>query len=444
MEANKTRGRIPPHSIEAEQCTLGSMLLDEEAIAVVFGALKADDFYRNEHKDIFNAIDELYSSGKSVDIVTLGEALRKSGNLVKCGGLEYLATLAEQVPSAASAHHYAEIVEDKAILRTLIKSSGEILEMGYENQEDARKVMDFAQQNIFDLAQAKDSKGVSHIRDVLEENLKTLTKLYKEGNRVPGIASGYPDLDEKTSGFQPSDLILIAGRPSMGKSALALNIAQHVAINEGMSVAIFSLEMSKEQVVNRILSSEIMIENKKLKIGDISSDEWQKIAVASAQISEASIYIDDSSDISAAEMRAKCRRLKLKHQLDMVVIDYIQLIKGGLRNESRQQEITEISRNLKILAKDLHIPVIALSQLSRAPEQRTNHRPMLSDLRESGAIEQDADMVMFIYREDYYNKETEHPNVTELIIAKNRNGEVGDIKLRWHAEFTKFSNLAIK
>ena len=304
-------GRIPPHSIEAEQCTLGSMLLDEDAIAEVFSTLRAEDFYRNEHRDIFNSIDELYSAGKSVDIITLGEALRKNGKLEKCGGLEYLASIAEQVPSAASAHHYAEIVEDKAIVRALIKSSGEILEMGYENQDDARKVMDFAQQNIFDIAQDKDSKGVSHISDILEENLRILTKLYKEGNRVPGIPSGYTDLDKLTAGFQSSDLILIAARPSMGKSSLALNIAQHVALQEGKSVAIFSLEMSKEQVVNRILSSEMQIENMKLKTGDINSDEWQKIAVASAQISEASIYVDDTSDISAAEMRAKCRRLKL-------------------------------------------------------------------------------------------------------------------------------------
>jgi len=405
--------------------------------------LKADDFYRTEHRDIYNSIDELYSAGKSVDIITLGEALRKNGKLEKCGGLEYLAAIAEQVPSAASAHHYAEIVEDKSLVRSLIKSSGEILEMGYENQEDARKVMDFAQSTIFDIAMERENKGVTHISDILEENLKTLTKLYKEGNRVPGIPSGYVDLDKLTAGFQPSDLILIAARPSMGKSSLALNIAQHVALQEGMSVAIFSLEMSKEQVVNRILSSEMQIENMKLKTGDINSDEWQKIAVASAQISEASIYVDDTSDISAAEMRAKCRRLKLKKKLDMVIIDYIQLIAGGKRNESRQQEITEISRNLKILAKDLHIPVIALSQLSRAPEQRQNHRPMLSDLRESGAIEQDADMVMFIYRDDYYDKETENPNVTELIVAKNRNGSTGDVKLRWHAEFTKFSNLAM-
>ncbi|MBN2882771.1 MAG: replicative DNA helicase [Clostridia bacterium] len=443
METVRSGGRIPPHSIEAEQCTLGSMLLDEDAIAEVFGMLKSDDFYRTEHRDIFNSIDALYSAGKSVDIITLGEALRKNGKLEKCGGLEYLAAIAEQVPSAASAHHYAEIVEDKAIIRALIKSSGEILEMGYENQEDARKVMDFAQSNIFDIAMEKENKGVTHISDILEENLKTLTKLYKEGNRVPGIPSGYADLDKLTAGFQPSDLILIAARPSMGKSSLALNIAQHVALQEGMSVAIFSLEMSKEQVVNRILSSEMQIENMKLKTGDINSDEWQKIAVASAQISEASIYVDDTSDISAAEMRAKCRRLKLKKKLDMVIIDYIQLIAGGKRNESRQQEITEISRNLKILAKDLHIPVIALSQLSRAPEQRQNHRPMLSDLRESGAIEQDADMVMFIYRDDYYDKQTENPNVTELIVAKNRNGSTGDVKLRWHAEFTKFSNLAL-
>jgi len=443
MDKSRPGRRIPPHSIEAEQCTLGSMLLDEDAIAEVFGMLKADDFYRAEHRDIFNSIDELYSAGKSVDIVTLGEALRRNGTLEKCGGLEYLAAIAEQVPSAASAHHYAEIVEDKAIVRSLIKSSGEVLEMGYENQDDARKVMDFAQRTIFDIAMEKESKGVSHISDILDENLKTLTKLYKEGNRVPGIPSGYIDLDKLTAGFQPSDLILIAARPSMGKSSLALNIAQHVALQEGKSVAIFSLEMSKEQVVNRILSSEMEIENMKLKTGDINSDEWQKVAVGAAQISEAAIYVDDTSDISAAEMRAKCRRLKLKKQLDMVIIDYIQLIAGGKRNESRQQEITEISRNLKILAKDLHIPVIALSQLSRAPEQRQNHRPMLSDLRESGAIEQDADMVMFIYRDDYYDKETENPNVTELIVAKNRNGSTGDVKLRWHAEFTKFSNLAV-
>lgn len=442
MNTGNIRGRIPPHSIEAEQCTLGSMLLDEDAIAEVFGTLKAEDFYRNEHRDIFRSIEELYTSGKSVDIITLGESLRKRGNLEKCGGLEYLAAIAEQVPSAASALHYAEIVEDKAVLRSLIKSSGEILEMGYANQDDSRKVMDYAQQSIFDLAQDKDSKGIFHIRNILEENLKELTKLFKQGNRVPGIHSGYADLDKLTAGFQKSELILIAGRPSMGKSSLALNMAQHVAINEGKSVVIFTLEMSKEQVVNRILSSEIMIENMKLKTGDINSDEWQKIAVASAQISEASIYIDDTSDITAAEMRAKCRRLKLKNQLDMVIIDYIQLIAGGKRNESRQQEITEISRNLKILAKDMNIPVIALSQLSRAPEQRSNHRPMLSDLRESGAIEQDADIVMFIYRDDYYDKETDTPNVTELIVAKNRNGLTGEVKLRWHAEYTKFSNLA--
>lgn len=442
MSNSGTRGRIPPHSIEAEQCTLGSMLLDEEAIATVFGILKADDFYRNEHRDIFNSVEELYTAGKSVDIITLSETLRKNGHIEKCGGLEYLATLAEQVPSSASARHYAEIVEEKSIIRALIKNSGEIMEMGYQHQDDARKVLDFAQQNIFDIAQEKESKGITHISTVMEENLRVLTKLYKEGNRVPGISSGYADLDKLTAGFQPSDLILIAGRPSMGKSALALNIAQHIALQEGGSVAIFSLEMSKEQIVNRILSSEMLIENMKLKTGDVNADEWQKIAIASAQISEAAIYIDDTSDITAAEMRAKCRRLKLKKQLDMVVIDYIQLIAGGKRTESRQQEITEISRNLKILAKDLNIPVIALSQLSRAPEQRSNHRPMLSDLRESGAIEQDADMVMFVYRDDYYDKQTDAPNVAELIIAKNRNGSIGDVKLRWHAEYTKFSNLA--
>ncbi|MFO7637457.1 MAG: replicative DNA helicase [Clostridia bacterium] len=435
------KGRIPPQNIEAEQCVLGCMLLDEDAIADSFDVLNENDFYEPRNKAIFQAVSNLYTAGKSVDIVTVSDHLKKNDMLEKIGGMDYLASIVEQVPSVASARHYAEIVEDKALLRMLIKNSGEIIEKGYNYQDDARLVLDYAQQSLFELVQDKNSKGVHPINEILQENLKVLAKLYKEGNPVPGISSGFEDLDKLTLGFQNSDLILIAARPAMGKSSLALNIAQNVAIKEGKSVALFSLEMAREQIVNRIISSEIMIENNKLRTGKISSEEWKKIAYASSQISEASIFIDDTSDITTGEIRAKCRRLKLRNKLDMVIIDYLQLISSSVRRESKQQEITEISRSLKILAKELQVPVIALSQLSRACEQRQNHRPMLSDLRESGAIEQDADMVMFLYRDDYYNKASEEPNVFEIIISKHRNGETGTVKLRWFSDYTKFHNL---
>lgn len=435
------KGRILPNSIEAEQCVLGSMLLDEDAIAEVFGVIKTEDYYRNEHRLIHNAIEEMFSSGKTADIITVSEFLKKEGYLDNIGGLEYLAKLAETPPSTSSARHYAEIVEEKSLLRKLIKSSMEIVEKGLENQEDAKIILNIAQQNIFDIVKGKDEKGITHISDILNYTLKEITKRYKDGGLLPGLKSHFNDLDKNLGGFSNSDLILIAARPAMGKSALAINMAQNIAIKEGKHVAIFSLEMSKDQLVNRILSSEASIVNDKLRKGDINASDIQKLAMLSGEISKSNMYIDDTAGITTAEIRAKCRRLKIQDKLDLVIIDYLQLIQGSGKNDGRTQEVSEISRNLKIMAKDLKIPVIALSQLSRGPESRSNKRPMLSDLRESGAIEQDADIVMFIYRDDYYNDNSEEPNIAELIIAKNRNGACETIKLRWFNEYTRFSNL---
>ena len=438
---NAIKGRIPPNSIEAEQCALGSMLLDEDAIAEVFNVLNSEAYYRKEHRFIHEAIESIYSSGSTPDIITVSEYLNKEGHLEMIGGLDYLAKLAEIPPSTSSARHYAEIVEEKSLLRKLIKGSMDIVEKGYKNQEDASVILNIAQQNIFDIVKDKDKKGVTHISDILGYTLKEITKRYKEGGRMPGIKTHFNELDKVTGGLSNSDLILIAARPSMGKSAFAVNLGQNIAIKEGKSVAIFSLEMSKDQLVNRILSSEASIPNDKLRKGDISPDDITKLAMLSGEISRANLYIDDTAGITTAEIRAKCRRLKMQDELDVVIIDYLQLIQGTKKNESRTNEVSEISRNLKIMAKDLNIPVIALSQLSRGPESRSDKRPLLSDLRDSGAIEQDADIVMFIYRDDYYYKESEKPNIAEIIISKNRNGECKTIELRWFDEFTRFSNL---
>jgi len=436
------KGRILPNNIEAEQCVLGSMLLDPDAIVEVFSVIKAEDYYRNEHRLIHNAIEEMFSNGKTADIITVSDFLKKEGYLKNIGGLEYLAKLAETPPSTSSARHYAIIVEEKSLLRKVIKSSMEVVEKGLRNQEDAKIILDIAQQNIFDIVKDKDEKGVTHISDILRYTLKEITKRYKDGGLMPGIKTYFNDLDKMTGGLSDSDLILIAARPAMGKSALAVNIGQNVALKEGKHVAIFSLEMSKDQLVNRILSSEASIANDKLRKGDINSSDIQKLAMLSGEISKSNMYIDDTAGITTAEIRAKCRRLKMQDKLDLVIIDYLQLIQGSGRKDGRTQEVSEISRNLKIMAKDLKIPVIALSQLSRGPESRSNRRPMLSDLRESGAIEQDADIVMFIYRDDYYNENSEDPNTAELIIAKNRNGACGTVRLRWFNEYTRFSNLS--
>ncbi|HHW47212.1 MAG TPA: replicative DNA helicase [Clostridiaceae bacterium] len=434
-------GRIPPQSIEAEQSVLGCMLLDKEVIPVITEILKSEDFYREDHKEIYEAILDLFERANPVDLITVAEQLKQRGTLDKVGGLEYLTNIATAVPTTANARHYAKIVEEKSILRKLIKTSSDIINLGYEASDEVSIILDRAEKGIFDILQKRSNQGFSHIKDVLVDAFNKLEELYNNKGYVTGVPTGFTDLDYKTAGFQNSDLILIAARPSMGKTSFALNIAQYAAVHKKIPVAIFSLEMSKEQLVNRILCSEVMIDSQKMRIGKLDDSDWQKMAMALGPLSEAPIFIDDTPGASVMELRAKCRRLKLEKNLGLVVIDYLQLMQGRGRAENRQQEVAEISRSLKILAKEINVPVVTLSQLSRAPESRSDHRPMLSDLRESGAIEQDADMVLFLYRDDYYNPDSEKQNIAEVIIAKNRHGPTGVVELRWFGEYTKFANL---
>ena len=434
-------GKIPPHNLEAEQAVLGCMLLDYDVIPTVTELIKSEDFYRDDHKEICEAILDLAEAAGPIDIITVSEQLQLRGTLDKIGGLDYLAQITNAVPTTANARHYAKIVEEKSLLRRLIKAASEISSSSYEASEEAAFVLDKAEKSIFDILQKRNTQGFTHIKDVLLETFNKLEELYNSKGHITGIPTGFTDLDFKMSGLQNSDLVLIAARPGMGKTAMALNIAQHAAVHAHVPVAIFNLEMSKDQLVNRMLCCEVMVDSQKMRTGKLEDDDWNKIAQALAPLSEAPIYIDDTPGISVMDIRAKCRRLKLEKNLGLVVIDYLQLMQGRGKNENRQQEVSEISRSLKILAKELQIPVVTMSQLSRGPESRTDHRPMLSDLRESGAIEQDADIVMFLYRDDYYNPDTEKKNIAEVIIAKHRSGSTGTIELRWFGEYTKFANL---
>jgi len=437
-----TLGRIPPQSIEAEQSVIGSMLIDKEVIPVVMEVLKPEDFYRPDHKEIYDVIIELFDRAQPIDLITVSERLKLHGKLELVGGLEYLTNIATEVPTTANVKHYAKIVEEKSLLRKLIRASSDIVELGFNASEEVSFILDKAEQNIFDILQKRSSQGFVPIKDVLVDTFNKLEELYNNKGHITGIPTGFSDLDFKTSGLHNSDLVLVAARPAMGKTAFALNLAQNAAVHSGIPVAIFSLEMSKEQLVNRMLCSEAMVDSNKMKTGQLEDNDWQKVARALGPLSEAPIFIDDTPGISITEIRAKCRRLKLEHNLGLVVIDYLQLMQGSKsRGENRQQEISEISRSLKILAKEINIPVICLSQLSRAAETRTDHRPILSDLRESGAIEQDADIVMFLYRDDYYNPDTEKKNIAEVILAKHRSGSTGTIELVWLGQYTKFANL---
>jgi len=437
----ETIGRIPPNSLEAEQSVLGALLIDNEAVSVVAEILKPDDFYRQDHKEIFEAVLDLFETGKPIDIISAKEQLKVRGTLEGVGGLEYLSTLSDMVPTTANVKHYAKIVEEKSLLRQLIKASGEIMNLGFEASEEVSIITDEAQKKIFEVLQHRSSKGFYPIKEVLLESFNKLEELYNNKGYITGVPTGFSDLDTKTSGLHPSDLILIAARPAMGKTSFALNIAQHASIHGRVSVALFSLEMSKEQLVHRILCSEAMVDSQKIRTGKLDEEDWTKIAGALGPVSEAPIYIDDTPGLSVMEIRAKCRRLKLEKNIGLIVIDYLQLMQGRGRSENRQQEISEISRALKILAKEINVPVVTISQLSRAPETRSDHRPILSDLRESGAIEQDADIVIFLYRDDYYNPETEKKNIAEVILAKHRNGSTGIVELAWLGQFTKFANL---
>ena len=435
-------GKVPPHDVEAEQAVLGSMLTDKDAVISAIEVLKEEDFYRTDNRAIYEAILNLYNRAEPVDIITVKAELESLGKFEQVGGLEYLASLPDKVPTTANATKYIKIVEEKSTLRNLIKTANEIIELGYDPTEDVLDIMEGAEKKIFNIMQNKDKKSYAVIKDVLVDSFTQLEELYNRKQHITGVPSGFTELDYKTAGFHSSDLVLIAARPAMGKTAFALNIATNAAVRANVPVAIFSLEMSKEQLVNRILCSEAMVDSNKVRTGKLEEDDWTKLAGSIGPLSEAEIYIDDTPGISITEIRAKCRKLKLEKNIGMVVIDYLQLVQGSnKRNGSREQEISEISRSLKILAKEIGVPVIALSQLSRAAEQRPDHRPMLSDLRESGAIEQDADIVMFLYRDDYYNKDSEKKDIAEVIIAKHRGGSTGTVELLWLGSYTKFVNL---
>ena len=435
-------GKVPPHDIEAEQAVIGSMLTDKEAVTSCIEVLKEEDFYRDDNKAIYSAIFNLYNRAEPIDIITVKAELESMGKFEQVGGLEYLAELPEKVPTTANAIKYIKIVEEKSVLRRLIKTANEIIELGYDPTEDVEGIMENAEKKIFNLMQDKNQKGYTPIKDVLVESFNQLEELYNRKQHITGVPTGFSELDYKTAGLHGADLVLIAARPAMGKSAFALNIAANAALKANVPVAIFSLEMSKEQMVNRMLCSEAMVDSNKVRTGKLEEEDWAKLAGAIGPLSDSGIFIDDTPGISVMEIRAKCRKLKLEKNIGLVVIDYLQLVQGSnKRAGSREQEISEISRSLKILAKEINVPVIALSQLSRAVEQRPDHRPMLSDLRESGAIEQDADIVMFLYRDDYYNQESEKKDIAEVIIAKHRGGSLGTVDLLWMGNYTKFVNL---
>ena len=433
--------KIPPHDIDAEQAVLGSMLTDKDAVNAAIETLKEEAFYREDNRAIYQAIVNLYSKSEPIDIITLKDELESMDKFEQVGGFEYLASLPDKVPTTANVQKYIKIVEEKSILRNLIKTANEIIELGYDPAEDVEDIMDGAEKKIFDIMQSKNQKGYTPIKDVLVESFTKLEELYNRKQHITGVPTGFSELDYKTAGLHGSELILVAARPAMGKTAFALNLATNAALRGNAPVAIFSLEMSKDQLVNRILCSEAMVDSNKVRTGKLGEDDWVKLAGAIGPLSEAEMYIDDTPGISVMEIRTKCRKLKMEKNIGLVVIDYLQLVQGNKRTASREQEISEISRSLKILAKEINVPVIALSQLSRAVEQRPDHRPMLSDLRESGAIEQDADIVMFLYRDDYYNKESEKKDIAEVIIAKQRGGQTGTVELLWMGQYTKFVNL---
>ena len=437
--------RIPPQNIEAEQAVLGAMLIEREAISKVAEFLRPEDCYREAHRLIFNAMLELFNKNDAVDMVTVIEFLRKGDKLEIAGGISYITSLANSVPTAANVLYHARIVEEKALLRQLINAATNIASMGYEGSEEVSGILDTAEKTILSVSSRRLGGEFTPIKSIIFDAFNKIEQLYASKGSITGLATGFKDLDRLTSGLQPSDLILIAARPSMGKTAFVLNIAQHIGIREKKAVAFFSLEMSKEQLVQRMLCAESTIDSQRLRIGELEANDWTKLVSGADRLSAAPIFIDDTAGITVMEMRSKARRLKIEYDLQLIIIDYLQLMQGsskGKGSENRQQEISEISRSLKGLAREIGVPVIALSQLSRSVESRQVKKPMLSDLRESGSLEQDADIVAFLYRDDYYNPDSEQKNITEVIIAKHRNGPVDTIQLFFHKQFTKFSDLS--
>jgi len=437
--------RIPPHDDDAELAVISSMLFDRDALVAAYELVHADDFYRPDYKAVYEAMVELFVTGKPVDLVTLKSKLEEQGTFDRIGGRDTLAMIAGSVSTAVNVKHYAQIVSEKTTLRRLIKAANDIAGASYEGTHSIDDIMSQAEKQLIDISQNRNTSEFTHVHDALVANVEQLEETFRHGDKITGLPTGFVDLDHKMSGLHPSDLILFAARPSMGKTVFGLNIAQHVAVRHNVPVAIFSLEMSTSQVINRMLCAGASVEANKLRTGQLDRNDWSNITQAIGPLSEAPIYVDDTPGISPAEVRAKCRKLKLEKGLGLILIDYIQLMTGGpgKRSESRQQEVSEISRTLKGIARELNVPVIALAQLSRACEQRADHHPMLSDLRESGAIEQDADLVGFIYRDEYYNPDTtEKKGVAEIIIAKQRNGETGTVELSFQGQFVRFGNLA--
>ena len=433
--------RVPPSDSQAEQAVLGSMLVDKDAILTVIDILKPEDFYRPEHEEIYNAMVDLYDKGEPVDLLTLKSQLEVRGKYDVVNGFEYLVSLNNPMYSIANVESYAKIVEEKSILRKLINSSNEISKLSYDGNEETSYILEKAEKDIFAISEKKSSKPYALVRDVLESTFDNIVEMSKRDSSLVGLTTGFKDLDDKTLGLCPGQLIIVAARPGMGKSAFMLNIATNAALKANAAVAYFSLEMSKEELAGRILSSESMVDSQKIRRGQLDDNDWVNLTNAAGTISEAKILLDDSVGYSPMELRARCRKLKMEFDIKLVVIDYLQLMNAGKTSSSRQQDISEISRSLKMLAKEIGVPIIAASQLSRSPEQRDDHRPMLADLRESGSIEQDADMVFFIYRDEVYNKETDKNNVAEIIVAKNRAGSLGTIELLWLGQYTKFVNL---
>ncbi len=434
--------KIPPQNLEAEMATLGAMLIDEKIIPEILELIDETFFYKHEHKIIFSSIVSLFDVRKKVDILTVSEDLNKKKSLESIGGTAHLTTLADFVPSSANASNYARIVKEKGVLRALINSSTEIISSAYTGDQEVGSILDKAEKLIFEISDRRIEGGYVHIKDIIKDGIELIESLYHKKSHVTGIPTGFKSLDLKTAGLQKGDLIIVAGRPSMGKSALATSIAAYSAIEENIPVAIFSLEMSKEQLMQRFLCSEAKVEVNRVRTGFLAPPEWPILTSAAGKLSEAPIYIDDTPAINVFELRAKSRRLKAHHNVQLILVDYLQLIRGIRRGDSRQQEISEISQSLKALAKELNLPVIAISQLSRAVESREGHKPKLSDLRESGAIEQDADVVILLFREEYYKPSEDNKGIAEVIIAKQRNGPVGSISLTFLKEYTKFADMA--
>lgn len=434
--------RIPPHSLESEQSVLGAIILDKDAMITVSETINPEDFYKKAHEIIYEAMLKLNNESEPIDIITVSDELKKQGYLEDVGGINYLSHLPTIVPTTSNVGYYANIVKKKSILRKLIKASNDIIALGYDQSKNVEEVIESAEKKIFEISQEKDTEEFFSIDSVLKSNYRKLEDLFINKSDVVGINTGFDDLNRKINGLQKTDLLLVAARPAMGKTAFSLNLIQNAALKDNVSVAVFSLEMSKDQLVQRMLSAQSNVELKKLKTGNLNENDWPRIIDGMAVLSELNIHIDDTPGIKISELRSKCRKLKMEKGLDVVLIDYLQLMDGEGKNESRQQEISKISRSLKIIAKELDCCVVALSQLSRGPEQRSDKRPILSDLRESGAIEQDADIVMFLYRDEYYNLDSDKKNIGEVIISKNRHGETGTVELVWLGEIQKFGNKA--